>query len=161
MEDYVELYKRALILGPYADGSHELNVISANAEVSFLYARDVLKGRFKLGEISIATCRSHSYNYAVEVIKCRFELGENAISTDCNLSYNYAKLILKGRFELGEAAMLYDEEISYKYAKEVTKKRFFLAEPMFFRGTYRSQYISDWEKDFSDNDIIKYKIQLS
>ena len=47
-----------------------------------LFARDVLKGRFELGEPTIAKDAKTSYYYARDVIKGRFILGEEAIAKD-------------------------------------------------------------------------------
>ena len=41
-------------------------------------------------------------HYAKDVLEGRFEIGEPAIATDQEFSYGYARFVLKGRFELGE-----------------------------------------------------------
>ena len=53
--------------------------ISKSAIYSHYYARDVLKGRFELGEKAISMSARYSYYYARDILKGRFELGEKAI----------------------------------------------------------------------------------
>ena len=44
-------------------GTHQL--IHTSAEYSYLYARDILKGRFTPGEAAIAGDAQYSYRYAI------------------------------------------------------------------------------------------------
>jgi hypothetical protein len=44
--------------------------------------------------------------YARNVIKGRFELGEPVIAKDAQRSFMYARNVIKGRFELGEPKIL-------------------------------------------------------
>ena len=98
-------------------------VVSKSAEYSYRYARDKVKGRFKLGENEISKSAKYSYQYAKEVIKGRFELGEEAISKDAYYSHAYARDVIKGRFELGEEAISKDKETLANYAFDVIKGR--------------------------------------
>ena len=62
-------------------GTPELEaVISTNSRYSYLYARDVIKGRWEPGEAIIVTNSWYSYCYASYVIKERFPLGEPVIA---------------------------------------------------------------------------------
>ena len=79
------------------------------------YARDVLKGRFEVGEEFISTDAHHSLVYA-NILNKRFELGEEAISGEAYHSFNYAKCVLKGRFILGEE-MIKQSEYKEEYEK--------------------------------------------
>lgn len=54
-------------------------VISKSAKYSYLYAREILKGRFEAGEEVIATDAWSSYWYARDVLRERFELGEKIL----------------------------------------------------------------------------------
>lgn len=81
-------------------------MIATDARHSYLYAKYIVKGRFKLGEKKIATDVYYSYWYAKDVIKGRFELGEPIIATNTYYSYRYAFTVIKGRFELGEKLIL-------------------------------------------------------
>ena len=66
-----------------------------NAKDCYDYVRDVLKGRFELGEKAISKDTYYSYYYAYEILKDRFELGEETISKDADFSYHYALNVLK------------------------------------------------------------------
>ena len=72
------------------------------ALLCFNYARDILEGRFELGEEAISKNQGYSLRYAHEVLEGRFEIGEEAISNIGYYSYYYATHVLKGRFILGE-----------------------------------------------------------
>lgn len=70
----------------------------------------------------IATEPKESYLYARQVLRNRFELGEKAIATDAFYSYMYSCYVLRSRFKLGEPVINTDEEYSYKYDRDVTKR---------------------------------------
>lgn len=63
---------------------------------TFLYARDVLKGRWPEAEPLIARDPMCSYLYARDVIKGRFPEGEPAIEASVLYSDLYARGVLKG-----------------------------------------------------------------
>ena len=130
---------------------HE-KTISENARYSYLYARDVLKSRFKLGEEAISRYARCSYSYARGVLKSRFELGEEAISKDAYYSYDYAKKVLKSRFELGEEAISESAPHSCWYARDVLKSRFELGEEAISRHAY---YSYDYAKE-----VLKSRFEL-
>ena len=52
----------------------------------------ILKGRFELGEPSIAVDSFYSYYYARDVLKGRFELGETIITDDGFFKKQYFEL---------------------------------------------------------------------
>jgi hypothetical protein len=54
-------------------------IISTNPQYSYLYARDVIKGRWEEGENIIATHIYFSYCYAKSVLKSPFHLGHPII----------------------------------------------------------------------------------
>ena len=95
--------------------------IARDAEQSYIYAKDTIRGRFRLGEAAIAKSAYYSFYYARQVLKARFHLGEAAISADAWCSSFYAIDVIGGRFELGEAAIIKDSELSYLYAKDVLR----------------------------------------
>ena len=86
---------------------------------AYYYSRNVLCGRFELGEPVIAKYPYYSICYARDVLKCRFELAEPIIATHSYFSYWYADEVVKGRFELGENAISSDTNIKNKY-KQLT-----------------------------------------
>ena len=63
-----------------------------------------------------------AYNYARDVLKGRFELGEESISKNSELSYYYARDILKGRFTDGENVIKKCTDHSYMYNKFMKEK---------------------------------------
>jgi hypothetical protein len=111
----------------YADNPKELKkreaVIAKSAKYSYLYAIDVLHGKFLLGEPAIAKSADYSYWYARNVLKGKSPLGEPAIAKDVLYSYWYAKYVLKGRFKLGEPAIEKDENYWNDYRKRFGIKK--------------------------------------
>jgi hypothetical protein len=75
------------------------DLISADLDYSYRYAREIIKGRFEKGEDNFSKNSEWSYLYARDVIKGPFEKGEDAISKKPSLSYSYASNIIKGPFE--------------------------------------------------------------
>ena len=96
---------------------------------AYLYARDVIYGRFPEGEAALATDPEWAYDYAVDVIKGRWPEAEAAIATSPDLAYNYARYFIKGRFPEAEAAIATDSWDAYYYAADILKGRFPDGEP--------------------------------
>jgi hypothetical protein len=71
-----------------------------------------------------------AYLYASEIIKGRWIEGEHIIKTDPNYSYDYAKNIIKGRWIEGEDMIKTDPHCAYQYAFHVIKDRWPEAEDM-------------------------------
>jgi hypothetical protein len=119
--DITKIYNFAVF-----DKSNKLNknqekAISKNGYYSLLYARNIIKGRFELGEKNISRCAEHSYLYAYHALRGRFQKGERIISKSAHWSFYYALNVIKGRFELGEKPISRDEEYSQMYAECVLK----------------------------------------
>ena len=74
---------------------------------AYLYARDVIYGRFPEGEAALATDPEWAYDYAVDVIKGRWPEAEAAIATDPGFACCYAR-DTKDRFPEGEKAIATD-----------------------------------------------------
>jgi hypothetical protein len=72
---------------------------------AFLYAKDILKGRFQAAEAVIATDASLAQKYAVYVLKGPFPAGEATIAMNPGASYYYAVSALHARFKKGEEAI--------------------------------------------------------
>lgn len=100
------------------------NIIATNAQESYKYAREILKGPFPKGEDSIAQDPEYSFFYARDVLKKPFPKGEDAIATDPVLSYEYAEKVLKGPFPKGENVIAQKSILSYLYAKNILKQPF-------------------------------------
>ena len=58
-----------------------------SARDSYLYALNVLEGRFEKGEDIISKDAYYSYYYALKVLKGRFEKGEDVIDAYCSKLY--------------------------------------------------------------------------
>jgi hypothetical protein len=79
------------------------------AKNAYLYARDVIKGRWVEGEPIIATDPGWAYMYARYIIKARFPEGEKAIANHPEYVYWYARDVIKGRFLEGELIIMFSE----------------------------------------------------
>ena len=88
--------------------------IAKNALYAYLYARDVIEGRFPEGEAVIAKDGWSAAYYAKDVIKGRWLEAEEVIASSAEGSYNYAISVLKDRFIPGEFEIS-DSRYKYKY----------------------------------------------
>ena len=118
------------------------SVIANDPDYSYLYSRDVIKGKWEGGEKSIATRPECSYWYASYIIKEKWEEGEKSISTDSECSYLYAYNIIKDRWEDGEKSIATDSEWSYLYARDVLKGNFELCHHIIFNSKYKDEYVN-------------------
>ena len=130
----IDEYKKCILKGIV----HTDETLTSRA--CFVYARDVLKGRFELGEESISKDLGNSFMYATRVLKERFILGESVISTDIHYSLIYARDVLKGKFELGEKVLSEMGIYGFRYAVDVTQERFLLGEQAIKNSGYCSEY---------------------
>jgi len=118
--------------------------ISKDAFYSYLYAKNVIEGKFILAEPVISKDAGYSYCYARDVIKGKWELAELTISKDAYLSFLYAKDVIKGRWELAESTISKDAQCSYCYAKYVIGGKlpdFIHNEMILSNHEYAKQYI--------------------
>lgn len=123
--------------------------IAKDATMSYLYARNILKGPFPKGEAAmitaplvaaqyaaliqrrfpkaepyIATNPEAALIYAKEVIQGRWPEGERGIAKFGMTSYSYARDVIHSPFPPGEAAIAKKASMSYRYASEVLNDRF-------------------------------------
>lgn len=134
---------------------------ATNAHYAYLYANDILKSSFPLGEPAIATNVYWSVEYTKNVLNGnRFELGEKIIALSDYFSYAYAT-ILQQRFKLGEPAIANSTKYSYYYTIYVLKNPFPLGEPAIAKNSiFARDYTHHVLKhDFYLNDklICEYK----
>ena len=61
----------------------------SDAHAAYVYAHDVIKGRFPEGEPAIAQHAHAAYAYARDVLKGRFPEGEPVIAKDAEWAYAY------------------------------------------------------------------------
>jgi len=96
-------------------------IISKNAQCSYLYALNVIKGKWELGEPAISKNAYYSYLCAKHVIKGRWELGEPAICKDAYSSYWYAIEVIKGRLPdfMHNALLLSNDKFVKEYIEYI------------------------------------------
>jgi hypothetical protein len=142
----------------FGEDSLEANIIAEDAEASYLYAKDVLKGEFKLGEKAIAKDSYLSWAYAY-LINSRFQLGEQAISQNAEYSYRYAADVLEDRFELGEHAISKSSKYSCLYAKDVLRDKFELGEEIIKSDRKYKKIYNEFVKSLDFHDQNEPELQ--
>ena len=60
-----------------------------------------------------------AYMYAADVIGGRWPQGEKVIATSAEWSFLYARFVLGGRFQMGETAIAKDEDFQERYESMV------------------------------------------
>ena len=105
--DYIRLNKYTIPNDLPQLNFHEL--CSQNSRNAFMYAYNILKRPFPLGEPVISQNAQYACSYARYVLHKRFELGEPTIANSAFESYRYAILVLKSKFYLGEQTTLLNE----------------------------------------------------
>lgn len=110
-------------------------VLAKDAEISYDYAKTILRDRFKLGEPIIAKDGYIAYKYARDILKDRFKEAEPAIANFYapNIPVMYAEKFLKGPFPEAEENIARDSNYSAAYARDVLHSRFKLGEPAIFK----------------------------
>ena len=123
--------------------------IAKSVKYSYFYAKNILRGPFKLGEKAIATRDSLALQYA-KWVKGPFKLGEPIFAKTAFFAFEYASVVLKGPFKLGEKAIAKSDHRSFAYAKEILKGPFKLGEPIIAKDEYYSkEYTQEvLKKDF-------------
>lgn len=86
-------------------------------------------GPSKSLEKIVAQSKYYSYMYAKDVLKGRFKLGENQIAKSSVYVYLYARHVIKGRWPEGEPKLMKDPYWALWYAIDVIKNRWPEAEP--------------------------------
>ena len=69
----------------------------------------------KINPVLAATDAHYAYLYAINIIGGRFELGEKAIATDPYYAYEYAISVIRNKFKLGEPAIFSNPKFSFWY----------------------------------------------
>ena len=113
------------------------------AKKAYLYASNVIKGRWLEGESIIMQDAGYSNAYARDVIEGRWPEVESMISTDAAVASDYAKEVIKGRWPEAEEAISKNARYAYFYAKGVIKGRFPKAEKAIFDSVYKKFYLED------------------
>ncbi len=113
---YAYVYARDVIKGRWKEAEE---YIKTDPYWAFRYARDVIKGRWKEAEEYIKTNPQSAYFYARDVIKGRWPEAEDYIKKDPYYAYHYAKNVIKGRWPEAEEYIKKDPKYAAHYAKEV------------------------------------------
>jgi len=95
--------------------------ISKDAQYSYFYARDVIKGRWELAEPAISKDALYSYYYARNIIKGKFISGEAVISKNARYSYWYAINVIKGKLPdfMHNQMILNNDEFAKEYVESI------------------------------------------
>jgi hypothetical protein len=132
------LYARDIVEGRWVEAE---KVFVKHPRLAYLYARNVVEGRWKEGESIIATNPEYSVLYAIFVLdERRFLEGESIIATGADWSYKYARDVINGRWVEGEKAIATDPRYAYFYARDVIKKGFPEGEPVIMQSEYAEPY---------------------
>jgi len=122
MDSITQQADQAYLLAWESGPSTELEkIISQDARRSYGYARDIIKGRFQLGENAISQDITRSYYYARNVLGDRFQLAENTISQSAEYSYLYARDIIKGKLP----EHMHNKMIAYAIANDEWAEDYF------------------------------------
>ena len=91
---------------------------------TLLYAKNVIKGRWKEGEKIIMTNPSDAKSYAIYIIKGRWPEAENVIAQCGHAAMRYAALVIKGRWPEAEPYIMKNPHQSrlYKNSLETLNK---------------------------------------
>ena len=127
----------------YNDGIYEKSwesIILKSPQYAYLWAKDILKTRWKEAEPIIASHPQSAFYYARQVLNDRFIEGEEAIAQDVDNAFFYARDILKSRFKKAEEKIIQNKKILKEYL--VILKRFKL--------------LKEFLKDYPTLDISNY-----
>ena len=117
---------------------------SKNVGDIYMYANDVIKGRWTKAEPYIMKDPEVAYIYASYVIEGRWPEAEPYIMKSPYSAYIYANDVIKGRWTKAEPYIMKDPEVAYIYASYVIEGRWPEAEP-YIKG---SIYQDDYEEQF-------------
>jgi len=125
--------------------------IHEKARRAFMYAKDVIKGRWPEGEATILRDPSTSLRYAREIIQGRWPEAESIIATDRGASVAYARDVIKGRWPELEAAIEANPRYAERYADSMTAKR--VAEDTESDLAKKEIYAQKYLKNFPDRKL--------
>lgn len=101
-----------------------IDIIKTSPQHVYLYARDVVGGEWKEGELILATNARYACEYAIDCLKsirtgARFYAGEATIVNHPKWAYYYAKDVMHTRWPEAEHVILADEEWVQSYVNDV------------------------------------------
>lgn len=101
-----------------------LQGIAESPEMSYLFARHGVKGRWKPGEPALAQSANFAFKYAANVLHKRFPPGEAVIAKDPLSAFDYAEDVIDGPWPPGEAAIASDPWTALWYARDAVRGPF-------------------------------------
>ena len=116
---YQPAYKRGMSGLGFAEQDADLTEILSSPEKAYLYARDVIQGRWPDAEAVIAQDPWWAYWYAYEVLQRPFPAAEYVIAQDPASAYWYARDVLHRPFPAAEYAIAQDPEWAKAYRYDV------------------------------------------
>ena len=132
------------------DTSH--HKLITNPGNAYLYAKDVIKGRWPEAEKYIIKSPSVAYWYAREVIKGRWPEAEPIIMESAQGAYYYAHNVIKGRWPKAEPIIMTDPQYAYYYARDVIKGGWPEAEPIIMTSPY---FVYRYARDAMIPSVLK------
>ena len=105
-----------------------LHIIERSPEYAYLYARDIIKGRFIESEKYIMKSPIYGINYADRILCGRWPEIENDIIQNPKYAFYYAFNVIHGRWIDAEKYIKKDPQWAYNYARLVIKNRWQEAE---------------------------------
>jgi hypothetical protein len=114
----------------------------ANANVAFLYALHIVKGRWYEGEQLIMKDPQLACMYARDVIKGRWIEAEKIIFTSPNDTYEYVRRVIGKPLKEAEKIIMTDSQMSIMYAMYVMKERWIDIEHHLGNNDLSVSYIS-------------------
>ena len=140
------LYARDVIKGRWPEA--EPNIIN-HPSTAVDYAQDIIKGRWPEAEPGIMEIPNKAFDYAADVIKGRWPEAEPKIARHPRTAANYAIDVIKGRWPEAESVIMTDPETAQHYAKYVIKDRWPAAEPR-IKTDYRAWH--SYVREFPEAD---------
>jgi hypothetical protein len=106
------------ILGE-ADRRPPTNGEQTDPYLAYMYARNIVGGRWPEGEATIIQHPEVAYDYARYILKERWPIFEPVIGKDPLWSFYYAKDVIKGRFIAAEETLAHSQSDAKKWYLEV------------------------------------------
>ena len=140
------LYARDVIKGRWPEAEP---YIMKDPHIAYLYANDLMEGkRWPEAEPYIMKDPSIASNYATNVIKGRWPEAEPYIMKHPGNASHYATYVIKGRWSEAEPYIIENPYFAYVYARDVIKGRWSEAEPYIMKDPYFAyEYAKDVIED--------------
>lgn len=159
-----DLYSKASKSNKRLSRSEEM-IIATDANYSHIYAKNICKGPFPLGEDAIKKQPFYSYLYCKDVIKQRWSDAEDTIKKDPFCAYSYSKNIMQERWPEAEKCIKSNPVWAAAYAAEVIKGRWPEAEKRIAKDEnasidYFNEVIRNNWKDWTEQEISTSPVWL-